>query len=170
MTGTSLQNGAGSLVGSLVICLYGCSVSPPPVAPIAVSLNSCQRETLAPGIYVAPNGDDANPGTAELPLATIEAARALFRGENPKAVVYLRGGTYELQSPLILTAEDSGLSLQGVPCETAIVSGGHSITGWQKVSDQSGRLPQVFHTIKCLLTASGWREHGRKASCRWTAS
>jgi len=102
-----------------------------------VSPNSCHQEaSLAPGIYVAPNGNDANPGTAELPLATIAAAQALVRGENPKPVVYLRGGTYELQSPLVLTAEDSGLSLQGLACETAIVSGGHSITGWRKASDQ----------------------------------
>jgi hypothetical protein len=91
---------------------------------------------LAPGVYVSPAGSDANPGTADFPLATIEAAQALVRGQSNKPMVYLRGGTYELQAPLTLTAEDSGLSLQGVSCETAIVSGGHSINGWRKVSDQ----------------------------------
>jgi hypothetical protein len=124
------------LAGFLLVCLCGCSVSPPPAAPIVVNPNSCQQEGLPSGVYVAPNGNDANPGTAELPLATIEAARALVRGRSSKPVVYLRSGSYELQSPLILTAEDSGLSLQGVSCETAIVSGGHSIGGWQKVSDK----------------------------------
>jgi hypothetical protein len=67
-----------------------------------------------------------------------------MRGQSPKPVVYLRGGTYELQSPLILTVEDSGLSLQGLSCETAIVSGGHSITGWRKVSDQIWQASASF--------------------------
>lgn len=132
------------LAGPLFLCLSGCSVSPRPTAPIPVSSNSCRPEALLPGLYVSPNGDDANPGTAELPLATIGAALALVRRQSNKPVVYLRGGTYELQSPLVLTAEDSGLSLQGVSCETAIVSGGHSITGWKKVSDQIWQASTSF--------------------------
>lgn len=132
------------LAGPLLLCLSGCGVSRPPAAPITVSPSSCRQEALLPGVYVAPNGDDTNPGTAELPLATIEAALALVRPQSNKPVVYLRGGTYELQNPLMLTAEDSGLSLEGVSCETAIISGGHPITGWKKVSDQIWQASTSF--------------------------
>ena len=43
-------------------------------------------------VFVAPNGDDTNPGTMELPLASIQQAQALV---SPGDTVYIRGGTYQ---------------------------------------------------------------------------
>jgi hypothetical protein len=43
--------------------------------------------------YVAPNGNDDNPGNKEKPFATIQKAQSVV---NPGDTVYLRGGTYHL--------------------------------------------------------------------------
>ncbi len=42
--------------------------------------------------FVAPDGDDTNPGTMELPLASMQKAQELV---TPGDTVYVRGGTYE---------------------------------------------------------------------------
>ncbi|MCE5240593.1 right-handed parallel beta-helix repeat-containing protein [bacterium] len=61
-------------------------------------------------IFVAPGGNDANPGTLAKPFATL--ARARDEARKLKAAgavtVYVRGGIYELTAPLTLGAEDSG--------------------------------------------------------------
>ena len=56
-------------------------------------------DACAPGaIYVAPNGNDANPGTVDRPIQTLARAKALVQPLLPMMssdlVVYLRGGTY----------------------------------------------------------------------------
>jgi len=43
--------------------------------------------------YVAPNGNDANPGTKNKPLATVHHAQDLV---NPGDTVYIRGGVYNV--------------------------------------------------------------------------
>jgi len=43
-------------------------------------------------LYVAPNGDDASPGTEAEPLATVRAA---LEQAQPGHLIYLRGGTYQ---------------------------------------------------------------------------
>ena len=99
---------------------------------------------LHAAFYVAPDGDDANPGSKEKPFATLararEAVRALRQaGPLPDGpvTVFLKGGIYELPEPLTLTPEDSGTAehpvvYAAVPGETPIVSGGRVITGWRK--------------------------------------
>lgn len=64
-------------------------------------------------IYVAPGGNDANPGTLAQPVATPQAAQVLVRNlitaglTNPVEVIFT-AGTYELSAPLELRPEDSG--------------------------------------------------------------
>jgi hypothetical protein len=65
--------------------------------------------------FVAPAGDDANPGTLERPFATLTRARDAVRelkrtGSVPRGgvAVTLRGGTYRLTASFDLTADDSG--------------------------------------------------------------
>lgn len=43
-------------------------------------------------VFVAPDGQDTNPGTIELPLASIQKAQELV---SPGDTVYIRGGTYQ---------------------------------------------------------------------------
>lgn len=51
-------------------------------------------ETAYSKIYVAPNGDDSNPGTIDRPLLTIQKAQELV---NPGDTVFIRGGLYKIR-------------------------------------------------------------------------
>ena len=93
-------------------------------------------------LFVAPGGDDANPGTQEKPLATIAKARDAVRqqiaaGLKSNVNVTLRAGTYRLQEPLTFGPEDSGTENYAVtyaaqPGETVVISGGEPIAGWKR--------------------------------------
>ena len=64
------------------------------------------KPSLAADIYVAPGGNDRNPGSREKPFATEEAARRKARGVRGAVTVFLRGGTYFLSKPVVLGPED----------------------------------------------------------------
>lgn len=63
-------------------------------------------------IYVSPAGDDANPGTAAAPFATLATARDAIRAGGKAGreaiTVHLADGFYFLDETLTLTPEDSG--------------------------------------------------------------
>lgn len=95
--------------------------------------------------YVAPNGSDHNKGTLQSPFATLNRVRDAIRelkhqtgGRLQKSVkVYLRGGTYFLKEPFILTPEDSGdpaapILYMAYRNEKPVISGGVRITGWKE--------------------------------------
>lgn len=52
-----------------------------------------QAELHATDLYVAPAGDDANPGTAAKPFATVQRAQ---KAAEPGDTVFIRGGTYHM--------------------------------------------------------------------------
>lgn len=62
--------------------------------------------------YVAPNGSDTNPGTQDLPFATIQHARDEVRTINSNMTgdiyVYFAPGTYHTPNTVNFTAADSG--------------------------------------------------------------
>ena len=97
-------------------------------------------------IHIASNGTVANPGTVEKPVATLQAAQQLVRSQIAKGLrepvtVIIHGGTYYLDAPLALTAEDSGtaacpITWRAVAGEKVVLSGGVRITGkWTQGSD-----------------------------------
>ena len=96
-------------------------------------------------IHVAPGGNDAGPGTAERPVATLararDAARALIaKGLTAPCEVVVHAGTYRLAEPLVLGPEDGGTADQAVTWRAAdgpspVVSGGRAITGWKQDGD-----------------------------------
>jgi len=94
----------------LVICITA-AVSVSAAEPAAASSEPEDEGII---VYVAPNGDDENPGTLAEPVKTLEAARDLVRelkAESTEALpvtVYLRAGTYVLSETFALTAEDGG--------------------------------------------------------------
>ncbi len=61
-------------------------------------------------LHVSPTGDDASPGTADLPLRTLEAARDALRraGSDKGGTVWLHGGRYERSATFSLERRDSG--------------------------------------------------------------
>lgn len=71
--------------------------------------------------FVAPDGDDADPGTFDRPWATVNyAARVLRAGQT----VYLRGGLYELPMQVLLNypgTEDAWITYRAYPGEQPIL-------------------------------------------------
>jgi hypothetical protein len=94
----------------------------------------------AADFYVAPDGNDANPGTKEKPFTTPARAMAAVRplvsgGLKTNIRVVFRGGTYALAAPLVFTSADSGtadhaITYSAEPGETVVISGGRAITNW----------------------------------------
>jgi hypothetical protein len=98
-------------------------------------------------IFVAPNGDDANPGTMAQPLKTVARARDVVRGMTANMTaditVYLRGGTYPQTSTLTFGNADSGkngfyVKYMAYQSERPIITGGRPITGWTMSSAGNG--------------------------------
>lgn len=85
----------------------------------------------AADVFVSPNGDDANTGTKQSPLASLSAAKsaaAIFAGKEP-VTVHLGDGTYYLPKTLTFTAKDSGtaespVTYRAVNEGKAVLSGG----------------------------------------------
>jgi hypothetical protein len=101
----------------------------------------------AQDLYVSPQGDDANPGTADNPVRTIQHARDLARQmKNAKPLetdltVHLAAGTYRLSEPLVFEPRDSGekghsIIYAGPEAGMAALSGGLQLTGWKLVEPQ----------------------------------
>jgi len=98
-------------------------------------------------LYVAPDGDDSNPGTLAQPLRTVAKARDLVRsmtaGMSADITVYLRAGTYPQTKTLAFSNADSGqngfyVKYLAYPGEQPIITGGQPITGWTASSSGSG--------------------------------
>jgi len=69
-------------------------------------------------LYVAPDGDDGNPGTESSPVATLHRARDVVRtlkkSLSGPMTVLVRGGTYCLSDTLVFGPEDSGTDAQPI--------------------------------------------------------
>jgi hypothetical protein len=98
-------------------------------------------------IFVAPTGDDANPGTMAQPLKTVAKARDVVRAMTANmtadVTVYLRGGTYPQTSTLTFGNADSGKNgfyakYVAYQSEQPIITGGKPITGWTASSAGNG--------------------------------
>jgi hypothetical protein len=63
-------------------------------------------------IHVAPNGNDANPGTADKPVASLEKARDMARAQKGSTVL-LAAGTYCRVNTFELDDRDSGTIYKG---------------------------------------------------------
>ena len=112
----------------------------------AIAWGSCVQPGVAEQVkgdfYVAPDGRDDGPGTAERPFATVARARDAVRekiaaGLAADVTVLIRAGTYFLDEPLVFTPADSGTEQHAVTYaawgdRTPILSGGRPIAGWQQ--------------------------------------
>ena len=122
-------------------------------------------------LYVSPQGDDCNPGTKDKPFATPaqarEAVRALKKAGAAKGgvTVFLRGGTYVLKEPFTLQPEDSGepgapVVYAAAPGETPIISGGRSIAGWRRLTDEiPGLAAEARGKLWVADVPKGWLFH-----------
>lgn len=105
-------------------------------------------------IWVSLKGSDANIGTQNNPLASLNMAlrkaRDMRRLADPTATkgihIVLNGGTYALQEPIFIRPEDSGTTtsptiIEAAPNQKPILSGGVEVSGWQKVKSLVAGLP-----------------------------
>ncbi|TKG94674.1 right-handed parallel beta-helix repeat-containing protein [Puteibacter caeruleilacunae] len=92
--------------------------------------------------YIAPNGNDQNKGSKDSPLASLTGARDAIRdykhkhGSDVSVMVIIKGGTYEMTEPLVLTPEDSGSSQYPVTYKAEegsnpVFSGGKRLSGFK---------------------------------------
>ncbi len=87
-------------------------------------------------LYVATDGSDAGPGTSERPFSTLararDAVRDLRRTAGGPITVFVGGGTYYLERPLVLGPDDSGapgapVTYAACPGERVTLSGGRRL-------------------------------------------
>ncbi len=119
----------------LLIALTECAYTAPAVGgtPSPTTLPPIKRETPASvaggAYYVAPNGDDSNPGTLGAPWATFQHAAD---AAQPGDTVYFRGGVYALTGETHLTrsgAASALIAFIAYPGETPILDGGGNVGG-----------------------------------------
>lgn len=116
------------------------SVTTPSIAAVATQAT----------YYVAPGGNDANPGTITAPFATLQHARDVVRKVDSNMTgdiyVYLRGGNYPVSSAIDFTSADSGTNGHQVVYtayqgETPVLNGGVQVTGWTQHSGNIWQAP-----------------------------
>ena len=128
--------------------------------------------------YVAPSGDDANPGTKAKPFRTLERARDAARAVNHRMagdiLVHLRGGTYTVTAPVEFGVADSGqngfnITYRAYKEEVPVISGGVLVTDWTaergniyKASlNADGKLRSLFvNGVRAEMTRKDFRGQG----------
>ena len=101
-------------------------------------------------IFVAPDGDDSNPGTKAKPLKSISKGLAATRKISPgpwKSLV-LAGGIYELSTPIVLGEKDSRLMIRaGDLKKPPRLVGGRVVKGFRVLEDKAilSKLPVSVH-------------------------
>ena len=110
-------------------------------------------------VWVAPDGNDANPGTQAQPFASIAAAQRQARefrrlnkvNTNEPVRIILRGGVYQPDHPLFFRPEDSGTEtsptlIEAATNESPVISGGVWIRDWKKLDTDIPGLPAAAHS------------------------
>lgn len=148
----SLPVGASIATSSFTNChsspgISGCNV--PGAQPASrVGWSTLSRTTTYQTFFVAPTGNDANPGTRSRPFRTLLHAQRMVRDfdRNMQADirVYLAGGTYRLSKPLLFGLRDSGTNghkvvWSALPGERPVISGAEQIRGWA-LADKSRNI------------------------------
>jgi len=119
-------------------------------------------------IVVAPDGDDAAPGTQQAPIRTLHEAQRRLR-ELLGGTVVLTDGVWHLDRPLRLTARDSGepgapRRWTAAPGAHPVISGGVPVSGWTLHDEPKrvyrARVPGVADTRQVSID-------GRLAERSW---
>jgi hypothetical protein len=112
------------IFSSILICLIFVQSSLPVLA---------LTNTIEPnGIFVSTNGDDATgDGSINKPFKTFEKARVVAKTLhtlNNQVYVYVRGGKYFFDKPLMLTSVDSNVTYNSYNGEEVVISGSQTLT------------------------------------------
>ena len=116
---------------------------------MVISFSACNNEI---NIYVSPQGNDANPGTKELPLASLNGAknhvRKIKASTKDNINVWLRGGNYYLNETVVFGLEDSGegesmITYQAYSDEKPVFTSDVTIKDWKKLDSEIPALPET---------------------------
>ena len=91
--------------------------------------------------WVSETGSDFNSGSKHSPFLTLQKARDAVRAlpskvfQHHDVIIYVRGGTYRLTTPLRLTSKDSGrcghnVIWRAAPGEHPLICGSTNVSGW----------------------------------------
>ncbi len=141
-------------------------------AVIACCLPVCAAATE---FYVSTSGNDANPGNAVKPFATLARARDAVRSAKPSggATVWVCGGVYTISSTFQLSSDDSGSTNAPVvyrACdgEEVRLIGGREIGGFRRVTDAAvlARLDPAARgkVLQADLKAQAITDYGQMTS------
>lgn len=122
-----------------LLCVCGCTEKSP---------------RSAADFFVAPDGSNANPGTAEKPFATLDRARRAVRELSPRPdrdiTVLIREGSYPIHETVVFGLEDSPRNGHRIiytaePGKTVEFYSTLPVTGWTKTSQPPRGLPDAAH-------------------------
>ena len=122
-------------------------------ALLSLLLSLCLMRGSATIYYVATDGNDANPGTIEKPLATIQKAQSKVSAGD---TVYIRGGVYHMSTSQVARIE------RIYACVTFLDKSGKkgryilysAYPGERPVFDYSGIRPENFRVAAFYVTGS----------------
>ncbi|GIJ06986.1 hypothetical protein Van01_02000 [Micromonospora andamanensis] len=118
--------------------------------PAVIAGQTPAQAAVQEALYVAPGGNDANPGTLASPFRTLQRARDVVRTKTATMTgdiqVYLRGGSYPVSSTIEFGASDSGTNGHRViyaayPDEAPVLEAGVQVTGWTQHSGNIWKAP-----------------------------
>ncbi len=126
--------------------------------------------------YVAPNGNDSNPGTEAQPLATLAGARDLIRSletlPEGGVTVYFKEGSYYQDESVVFGTEDSGVA--GKPIvyaayndDDVVIHSGKTIDNFQLLQEDAypAGLPEAAKgEVYVAAVEEGWRPYDFYAS------
>ncbi len=115
----------------------------------ALLLGACAKNKNEAVFYISPEGNDNQPGSIEMPFASLERAREAVRQLKQEngvpdggITVYLREGIYPVQQTFHLTETDSGkegspVVYKAYPEETVRFVGGQVIQDFEPLSNEA---------------------------------
>jgi len=111
----------------------------------------------AKDIYVSTSGKDANPGTEQAPLATIQKAVETMRGAGP-GTIWIGEGTYHFEHGLVLGIHDGGtesqpLVIRGAGIGKTRLSGARAVKTLRPISAARARTLISSEAKKKVLVA-----------------
>lgn len=123
--------------------------------PETLPVKHAADHTSKADLFVAPDGNDDDSGTAKKPFATLARARnavreALKRGRKRDLLLLIRGGTYRIIDTVVFLLADSAAEGYAVTYaaytdEKPVFTAGVPITQWEKLDTPPQGLPKKAH-------------------------
>lgn len=118
---------------------------------------------IARDVFVSPTGDDANAGTREKPLATVEKAVEKMRGAGV-GTIWIAPGDYYLEQGLVFDAKHGGTSeqplvIRGTQPGQIRLSGSRTVNDFRAITDDEAK-PLISSEAKGHIVVSDLKKQG----------